>query len=274
MSPGTVVAASGGAGTSSGSTNPSVPAGAMIAARSSALKPSSARSKSTPLRSASSMGSSSMSHEVSDATLLSAMRSALTWSGVRSSARMVGTSLSPSFRAARSRVCPAMMTPSASIRIGILKPKASMLLATASTAASLMVRGLRSYSLTASMGSVSMFTAISVRTRGGKRQRVGRRGGPPHMRQVRGAGMAGSLVGWFARADGPVRGRSAPQFPPATRPARWPRVRPRWPTSRPWRGGVPTPARVRPALGRPKQTLSPSAAVPAGQASQPGPGST
>ena len=81
-----------------------------------------------------------------------------------------------------------------------------MLLATASMAASLMVRGLRSYSLTASMGSVSMFTAISVRTRSGKRQRVGRRGGPPHMRQVRGAGMAGSLVGWIARAYGPVRG--------------------------------------------------------------------
>ncbi len=40
-------------------------------------KPSSARSKSTPLRSASSMGSSSMSHEVSDATLHAAAELAL-----------------------------------------------------------------------------------------------------------------------------------------------------------------------------------------------------
>ncbi len=31
-----------------------------------------------------------------------------------------------------------------------------------------------------------------------------------------GQGMAGSLVGWIARADGPVRGRSTPRFPPAT----------------------------------------------------------
>ncbi|QYU68382.1 hypothetical protein J4558_26860 [Leptolyngbya sp. 15MV] len=53
--------------------------------------------------------------------------------------------------------------------------------------------------------------------------------------------MAGSLVGWIARADGPVRGRSTPRFPPATGLDRWPRVRPRWPTSRPGRGGVPTP---------------------------------
>jgi hypothetical protein len=70
-----------------------------------------------------------------------------------------------------------------------------------------MVRGLRSYSWTASMGSVSMFTAISVVGMGaaviaGAR----RRGGPPHMRWVRGS-VDRWLAGWVARAVGTVRGR-------------------------------------------------------------------
>jgi hypothetical protein len=82
-----------------------------------------------------------MSHDMSSWSLLSAIRSALTWSGDSSRATCTGTSDRPSCSAALSRVCPAMMTPSPSTTIGTRKPNSRMLLATASIAASLMVRG-------------------------------------------------------------------------------------------------------------------------------------
>ncbi len=67
---------------------------------------------------------------------LSAMRYALALTG-SSSATCTGTFLRPRLCAAFQRVCPTMITPSASTTIGWRKPNSWRLRATAATAASL-----------------------------------------------------------------------------------------------------------------------------------------
>ena len=110
--------------------------------------------------SSSSKCSKSKSHSASSAVLLSASRNALICSGVRSSAIMHGTSASPSFFAAFNRVCPATISPFASITIGTLKPNSLMLAATASTAPSFF-RGLRLYGFSSPSGLYMICLRIS-----------------------------------------------------------------------------------------------------------------
>ena len=115
--------------------------------------PSAVRSKSG--RPFSSTFSASKSHSASSPTLLSAMRRALTCSGVRSDRRMTGTVSMPSAFAARSRVCPVITTPSASTDIGWEKRKSLMLSFSAGIAASFFL-GLFSYGLTSPTGTYSI----------------------------------------------------------------------------------------------------------------------
>ncbi len=76
------------------------------------------------------------SHSAICAVLLSATRNAFICSGVKSSATIQGTVFIPSFLAAHTRVCPAIITPSESIIIGTLNPNSLMLSATGATALS------------------------------------------------------------------------------------------------------------------------------------------
>jgi hypothetical protein len=74
MSPGWVTAASGGAGTSSGSTRPAFTSPDISRANSSPSKPMSPRSKSASFNPASSIGNKSQFHSASPPVALSAMR--------------------------------------------------------------------------------------------------------------------------------------------------------------------------------------------------------
>lgn len=79
------------------------------------------------------------SHSAISATLLSTSLKALTWSSVRSSIRITGTSFRPSCFAASSLVCPAMIVPEASISIGLRKPNSWIERATGSIASSFLL---------------------------------------------------------------------------------------------------------------------------------------
>ena len=101
---------------------------------------------SSSFNSSSSTFSSSVFHVASSATLLSARRYAFACASVNCSAIMQGTRLSPSFLAARRRVCPVTIILSRSRTKGTLKPNSLMLEATASMAPELS-RGLLTYGM-------------------------------------------------------------------------------------------------------------------------------
>ena len=225
MSPGTVVAASGCPARRRDRSNPSLPAGAMMAAE---VLGAEAEQREIEVH-ALEVGQLQRQEfhvprrQRGDLVVGDAQR--LDLFGVRSSARMVGTSFSPSLpRRAESRV-PAMITPSASIRIGTFEAERLDALGHRVDGGVVDGAGLRSYSLTASMGSVSMFIAISVGANcGGNASKAS---WWPAAHAV-GPGIGGSLDGWIARATGPSVGGfkrpDSPRYGPrplATGPPRW-----------------------------------------------------
>ena len=127
-SPGVDTGTSGVSGTASGSVSPCVPASPpRRSSSSSSPNARSERSNPASCRAETSIFSFSSSHSAISATLLSAMRSACSCSGVRSVAMMHGIVSQPSFFTARSRVWPSMMTLSLLRTAGFLNPSCSMI---------------------------------------------------------------------------------------------------------------------------------------------------
>ena len=132
----------------SGSSSKSSSTGSMSSSASSDVNPKASMSISEIA--SNSISNFAKSQTDNSATLLSAIRNALSCCSVKSSAMMHGTDSRPSFLAARSLVCPAMITFSLSIMIGTLNPNSLIDAATASTASSLIL-GLFAYGINSSI---------------------------------------------------------------------------------------------------------------------------
>ncbi len=130
-----------GAGASSSPVWP--PVGDTGALSSPGSKPVRSRSKPKPSRSANSRPSSSSSQALSPLSRLSAMRYALAWGSVRSSATWTGTLARSSFVAASRRAWPTIMIPAPSTTMGWRQPNPAIDAATLSIAFCGMERGLR-----------------------------------------------------------------------------------------------------------------------------------
>lgn len=92
-----------------------------------------------------------MSQPADSASRLSARTYARRCVGVRCANSMQGTSFIPSFRAASTRPCPAMMPFSPSTSTGFVQPNSRMLAAIWATCSSLWVRAFRAYGISDSM---------------------------------------------------------------------------------------------------------------------------
>ena len=137
---------------------------AIASSRSSSVASKPIRSRSKPLvpEPASSAASSASSQPAFSASWLSASTYARFCASLRCASWITGTSSSPSFRAASTRPCPAMMPPCSSTSTGLVQPNSTIDAAIWATCASQWVRGLRSYGCRRSIGHSSIRSASAT----------------------------------------------------------------------------------------------------------------
>ncbi len=161
ISPSILVALAGSAATESSCASSSAPGPATNMSISRGSNPVKARSKFSSSSSLNSSASSASSHSAHVAERFIISLKALTWAGLHSSHRMIGTSVIPSFSAAFSRRCPSTISPSLRTSNGILKPNSRIEATIRFTAPSLFL-GFRIYGTSFSTGKISIVLSLGI----------------------------------------------------------------------------------------------------------------